>query len=262
VILDEIVAAKRIELARSQERLSEAELEARSLAINPRGGFRKALTPLDRGEDIRLIAEIKKASPSKGLIRPDFRPVEIARQYESAGAAAISVLTDSKFFQGSLDILRNVSQTTSLPCLRKDFVLERYQLLEAREAGAAAVLLIVAVLKDREIALLLKEARSLGLGVLLEVHSEAELARALATEAEIIGVNNRDLKNFQVRIETTFELRAKIPEDRLVVSESGITGREDVLRLQREGVDAILVGESLMRKTEPGEGVRELLGTC
>ena len=260
MILDKIVAAKRKELAEQRARRSEDELEAAALGAAPSGGFRQAVAAAERGAEIRLIAEIKKASPSKGIIRPDFDPEWIAGRYEAAGAAAISVLTDEPFFQGSLSILRSVRAVTNLPLLRKDFMLERYQLLEAREAGAAAVLLIVAILGDEELRSLLAEARALGLEVLVEVHSAEELRRALDTDAPTIGINNRDLTTFNVDLATTLTLRPEVPDDRVLVSESGVFRREDVLRLQDAGVDAVLVGESLMRRPDPAEGVFELLG--
>ena len=258
-ILDRIVQAKRVELARNRAAVSESELEAKALATAPRGGFAASLTPAERGAEIRLIAEIKKASPSRGLIREDFDPTRIAGQYEAGGAAAISVLTDKEFFQGSLDYLREVSEATPLPLLRKDFALERYQILEAREAGASAILLIIAILDDATLSQLLDDAGALGLDVLMEAHSAEELDRALATDAPTIGINNRDLATFNVDLATTLELRPRIPDERTVVSESGIFTRADVLRLQDAGVDAILVGESLMRQPDPGEAARGLI---
>lgn len=258
-ILEKILRVKREEVLRRRAERTEADLEAAALATPLARGFREALTPSARGGQIRLIAEIKKASPSKGLIRPDFRPVEIARSYEAGGAAAISVLTDEPFFQGSLDVLRRVRQATTLPLLRKDFILDRYQLLEAREAGASAALLIVAALEDADLDALIAETRRLGLDCLVEVHNEAELDRALRTDADILGVNNRDLATFEVNLETSLRLRERIPDDRLMVSESGIFTREDVARLREAGVDAMLVGESLMRQPDPGEAARELL---
>jgi len=262
MILDRIVSAKRAEIAERRARVPEQDMEKRAMAVPPRGGFVPALRPRQRGADIRLIAEVKKASPSKGLIRPDFDPVAIARSYQDAGAAAVSVLTDREFFQGSLDHMRSVASGVRVPVLRKDFILDRYQLLEAREAGASAVLLIAAILNDRDLALLMAESRALGLETLVEVHSSEELARVLATDAPAIGINNRDLATFQVDIETTLRLRPQIPADRLAVSESGIFTREHVLRLQAAHVDAVLVGESLMRRPDPGDGVRELLGAA
>ena len=259
-ILDKILGVKREEVRRRRAERGEANLEAAALAVPPAGGFREAITSPERGRVARLIAEIKKASPSKGLIRPDFRPVEIAGQYEAGGAAAISVLTDEPFFQGSLDILREVRRATALPLLRKDFIVDRYQLLEAREAGAAAALLIVAALDDASLAALLAETRRLGLDALVEVHNEAELERALATDADIIGVNNRNLATFEVDLGTSIRLRERIPPERVMVSESGIFTREDVARLREAGVDAVLVGESLMRRPDPGAAARELLG--
>ena len=261
-ILEKIVRSTRRELDARMASRPEADLERAALGRRARGGFLRALRPAERGGDIRLIAEIKKASPSKGLIRPDFDPPSIARRYEAAGAAAISVLTDGPFFQGDLEHLRSAAAAVRLPLLRKDFILERYQLLEAREAGASAVLLIAAVLDDGRLGALLKDAEALGLDALTEVHDREELDRAVALGAPAVGINNRDLGTFEVDLETTLRLRPHIPEGCLAVSESGIFTREDVLRLQRAGVDAVLVGESLMRHPDPGAAVRALLGSA
>lgn len=259
-ILDKIVAAKRAEIEERKALRPIWELERDALDRPPRGGFAQAARPERRGDDIRLIAEIKKASPSKGLIRPDFDPPLIARQYEQAGAAAISVLTDERLFGGSLAILDQVSRAVETPLLRKDFVLEEYQLLEARAAGASAALLIAAILDDDTLESLLREAARLGIDTLTEVHTEAELERAAALGAPVIGVNNRNLQTFEVDLETTLRLRPRIPSDRVAVSESGVFTRADVLRLQDAGVDAVLVGESLMRQPDPGAAARGLLG--
>ncbi len=261
-ILDRIVAAKREEIKARKEQRPFADLERDALRRPPRASFAQALLPKGRGRDIRLIAEIKKASPSKGLIRQDFDPPLLARQYAAAGAAGISVLTDEPFFQGSLAYLDQVSRTVRTPLLRKDFVLEEYQLLEARAAGASAVLLIAAILDDAALERLLREAAELDLDTLTEVHTEEELDRAVEVGAPVVGVNNRDLQSFEVDLETTLRLRPRIPPDRVAVSESGISRREDVLRLQEAGVDAILVGESLMRQPDPGQAARALLGAA
>lgn len=208
-----------------------------------------------------MIAEVKKASPSKGLIRPDFEPVTIAKTYESAGASAISVLTDEKYFQGSIEYLKSIRQAVDLPLLRKDFVIDAYQIYEARAAGADAILLIVAALSREQLVEFGGLARELGMGALIEVHTAEELDVALSTDEPIIGINNRNLQTFETTLDTTIELASRIPSDRVIVSESGIFTRADVERLTAAGVDAILVGESLMREPDPGVKVRELLGS-
>ncbi len=208
---------------------------------------------------IRVIAEVKKASPSKGVIRADFDPVGIARDYERSGAAAVSILTEEDFFQGRPDFLSSIRQVVSLPLLRKDFLFDPYQLWEARAWGADAFLLIAALLNEKRLAELLLLGRKLGMQALVEVHSGEELDRALDAPAGIIGINNRDLTTFATDLETTFRLRGRISENRIVVSESGIRDAADLVRLQEAGVDAVLVGETLMRSPRPGEQLRTLL---
>jgi len=207
-----------------------------------------------------LIAEVKKASPSKGLIRADFDPVQIAKTYEAAGASAISVLTDEKYFQGRLEYLTAVHDAVSLPTLRKDFIIDAYQVYESRAAKADAILLIVAALDAGRLRDLMALATELGMASLVEAHSSEELDIALEVAARIIGINNRNLQTFETKLETTLELASRVPGDRVLVSESGIFTRSDVERLMAVGVDAILVGESLMREPDPGMKVRELLG--
>jgi len=209
---------------------------------------------------IKLIAEVKKASPSKGVIRADFHPVEIARSYERAGASCLSVLTDEHFFQGSLEYLRQIRSAVNLPLLRKDFILDAHQLVEARVAGADAVLLIAECLDDCNLRKLHAEALELGLTPLVEFYDEENLERALAAGATLIGVNNRDLRTFEVDLGRTVRMREKVPLDAVFVGESGIYTRDDVLRLQAAGVDAILVGESLMREADVEAATRRLLG--
>jgi indole-3-glycerol phosphate synthase len=264
-ILDTIVEAKRQEVARLPQRaVSVADLKA---ALKTRGGRRDfvgALRQPKRGP-VALIAEVKKASPSAGVIRPDFEPVRIAREYEAAGASCLSVLTDRKFFQGSLEYLRQIRGAVQLPLLRKDFIIDERQILEAVEWGADAILLIVAILGQEELERFHRLASGAGLAALVEVHDEAELDRALDAGAELIGVNNRNLKTFQVDLATTEQLAARlrsVPQDRprLLVAESGIHARGDVERLAKCGAQAILVGESLMRHADIGAKVRELLG--
>lgn len=255
--LDTILAHKRLELERDSSRLPLKELQARLIDLPPTRSLADALR---RRKNIHLIAEIKKASPSKGVLREDFDPVAIAYAYDTAGADALSVLTDERFFQGSLDHLRAVRAHVDRPILRKDFTLDVYHLYQARVAGADAVLLIVALLSDDALHQLSETARTLGLDVLVEVHNESEIERALRINPSLIGVNNRDLRTFNTTLETTFRLRSQIPEGVLCVSESGIESREDVKRLESARVDAILVGEALMRSPDILGKIRELFG--
>jgi indole-3-glycerol phosphate synthase len=217
---------------------------------------------LRRGKDekIRVIAEVKKASPSKGIIREDFDPVRIALEYEQSGASAISVLTEEDFFLGRREYLTRIRASVAIPLLRKDFIIEPYQVVEARALGADAFLLIVSLLTDPTLEELIFLGQELGMEALVEVHNEEELDRALHTPARIIGINNRDLKTFVTDIQTTFRLVERIPEGRVVVSESGIQSPEDLKQMERFGIEAVLVGEVLMRSPHPGEKLRELLG--
>jgi len=255
--LDRIVAAARARVAEAKRSADLRELERGPEQHVPRG-FRRMLAEKSR-QGIAVIAELKKASPSKGLIRADLRPAELARELEAAGAAALSVLTDEEFFQGSLSNLRDASAAVRIPCLRKDFVVDEFQLLEARANAADAVLLIVAALSNEELERLTSGARAHGLDVLCEVHDDEELQRALAAGCDLIGVNARDLRTFQVRLETAFELAEKISAGIVKVAESGIHSADDVARLRAAGYDAFLIGESLMRAERPGEALRELL---
>jgi indole-3-glycerol phosphate synthase len=255
-ILDRIVAATRARVAESKCGADLRELERRAERHAPRG-FRKALAGHD---GIAVIAELKKASPSKGLIRPSFHPEELARELEAAGAAALSVLTDEEFFQGSLENLRKASAAVSIPCLRKDFIVDQFQLLEARANSADAVLLIVAALSQPELETLARGAASHGVDVLCEVHDADELQRALDAGCSLIGVNTRDLKTFKVDLKTAFDLAEKFPAGVVRVAESGIHCAEDVAKLRAAGYHAFLVGESLMRAECPGEALRDLLG--
>ena len=257
-ILERIVAATRARVAEARRGADLRELERRAELHTPRG-FRRALQ-LKSGDGAAAIAELKKASPSKGLIRAEFRPSELARELEAAGAAALSVLTDEEFFQGSLENLRVASAAVKIPCLRKDFIVDEFQLLEARANAADAVLLIVAALSPEELATLAAGARRRGLDVLCEVHDEDELQRALHAGCDLIGVNTRDLRTFTVDLETAFRLAEKIPTGVVRVAESGIHSSEDVARLRAAGYDAFLVGEALMRAERPGDALRELMG--
>jgi indole-3-glycerol phosphate synthase len=267
-ILDRIVAQKRREVARLPERrLTADDLRARMQARAEPRDFLAALRHPCAG-DIALIAEVKKASPSAGVIRSDFDPVRIAREYEAAGASCLSVLTDEMFFQGSLDFLRQIRVAVKLPLLRKDFIIEARQILEAIEWGADAILLIAAILDDARLQHFQDLARAAGLAVLVEVHDEVEWDRARAAGADLIGVNNRNLKTFQVDLATTERLVARAAQvsppatpPPLLVAESGIHTRADVVRLKQAGAQAILVGESLMRETDLRAKAMELLGT-
>lgn len=258
-ILDKIVATKRAEIAAAQAARPLAELRA-SLADAP--PVRDFFAALDGGPPIRLIAEVKKASPSKGVIRADFHPVQIARAYAAAGASCLSVLTDEQYFQGSLEYLRAIRAEVDVPLLRKDFILDTYQLVEARAAGADAVLLIAECLDDCHLRKLHGEAIELGLTPLVELYEPANLPRVLEAGAKLIGVNNRDLRTFDVDLDHVVRLRRLVPDDCLLVGESGIHSRADVERLQAAGVDAILVGESLMRQPDIEFAVHALLGTA
>ena len=257
MILDEIIAYKKKELAETKRRVPLADIKSRAADAGPTRGFGIALAGC---EEIRLIAEVKKASPSKGVIREDFDPVTIARSYESSGASCISVLTEQKFFQGRLEYLDALRQAVALPLLRKDFIIDTYQIIEARAAGADAVLLIAACLERQQLEDLIGVARQLHLDVLVESHTYRELDKSLLAGAVLVGINNRDLGTFTVDLQTTIDLMKDIPGDRTVVSESGIRTREYVLKLQRSGVDAILVGESLIREKDIEKKVKELLG--
>ncbi len=256
-ILDRIVASKQQEIARAKAERCERDLERDLAQAPPLRDFRAAL---EAGTGVRIIAEVKKASPSAGVIRADFDPVAIARIYEAHGAACVSVLTDEPFFQGRLEYLRQIRQAIALPLLRKDFILDRYQLLQARLAGADAVLLIAEVLDDDQLAGLQREAAALGLQTLVELYDSANLPRVLASGARLIGINNRDLRSFVMRLEHTLELATGMPEDVCLVSESGIGTREDVERLNEAGVKAVLVGETLMRAADIGAKLDELRG--
>ncbi len=256
-ILERIVAATRARVAEARRGADVRLLAQRAESHVPRG-FRRALQAKSR-EGVAVIAELKKASPSKGLIRAEFRPAELARELEAAGAAALSVLTDEEFFQGSLRNLWEASAAVAIPCLRKDFIVDEFQLVEARAHGADAVLLIVAALSAQELTFLAAGARRYRLDVLCEVHDGEELQRALDAGFDLIGVNTRDLRTFKVDLETAFALAGRFPANVVRVAESGIHLAEDVARLRGAGYDAFLVGESLMRAASPGEALRRLL---
>ncbi len=256
-ILDQIVASKRREIAQAMARLPEAELRRRLPAAPAARDF---LAALAAPGPIRLIAEVKKASPSKGILRADFDPVQIAQTYQQHGAAAISVLTDELYFQGRLDDLRRVRAAVELPVLRKDFLIHPYQVAEARAAGADAVLLIAECLDGGRLQSLHDAVVELGMTPLVELYEPENLPRVLRTGARLIGINNRNLRSFEVDLEHTLRLRRQIPGDRVVVGESGVRTRADVLRLEAAGVHAILVGESLVTSPDPGAAIDRLLG--
>lgn len=256
-ILEKIVATKHREIAAARAEVADSELRAKIFDAPP---VRDFFAPLAQTGPIKLIAEVKKASPSAGIIRDDFDPVAIAKIYEAHGASCLSVLTDASYFQGSLDYLRAVRSAVGIPVLRKDFIVDSYQLLEARVAGADAVLLIAECLDDCNLRKLHNEAIELGMTPLIELYEPSNLPRVLETGAVLIGVNNRNLHTFEVDLEHTLRLRKEVPKDCVLVGESGIKTRADALRLQTAGVDAILVGESLMREKSIGAAVDALLG--
>lgn len=256
-VLDKIVATKRGEIAAAKAARPE-ELLREQAASAP--AVRNFFAALSAPGPIRLIAEIKKASPSRGLIRADFRPVEIGQTYEAHGASCLSVLTDEQYFQGSLEYLRQVRAAVGLPVLRKDFILDSYQLWEARAAGADAVLLIAECLDDCNLRKLHNEAVEIGLTPLVELYDPNNLQRVFDAGATLIGINNRDLHSFHTDLDHTLRMRERVPDECVLVSESGIRTRADVERLQAAGVDAILVGETLMASPDIGAAVNALLG--
>ncbi len=262
VFLDEIIKYKEKELKGTKRKFPIIELKERLDDLPPTKGFKEVfLSSAPAQKPItRIIAEIKKASPSKGIMRNDFDPVEIARIYEQEGASAISVLTEAHYFKGSAEHLKLIRQAVKIPLLRKDFVFDEYQIYEARVWGADAVLLISAILDTNELRKLINLSKDLGLDCLLEVHNPEELEKALNTEGEMIGINNRDLHSFEVDINNTLKLIPMIPKGMVVISESGINTREEITRLQEAGVDGFLVGEALIREQDIGMKLRDFLG--
>ncbi|MBI3704087.1 MAG: indole-3-glycerol phosphate synthase TrpC [Rhizobiales bacterium] len=256
-ILQRIVASKRQEIERCRAEVTERQLESRLAQAPPTRNFRAAL---ERGPGLGIIAEVKKASPSAGVLRADFDPVAIARIYEANGAGAISVLTDEPFFQGHLSYLTAIRQAVALPVLRKDFILDRYQVVEARVAGADAVLLIAEILGAQELPTLLKQVGDLGMEALVELYDRANLPRVLDAGATLIGVNNRNLRTFVTSLDHTLDLVRDIPPGCCLVSESGIRTRADIERLEAAGVQAVLIGETFMRADDIGQKLRELRG--
>jgi indole-3-glycerol phosphate synthase len=258
-ILDRIVAVKRDEVAAGRARADLAAMRRRAEAQPAPRDFVAALRARIDAGNAAVIAEIKKASPSKGVLRADFRPAEIAASYARHGAAALSVLTDAPFFQGAPEYLTAARAATALPALRKDFIVDAWQVYESRALGADAILLIAAALGDGEMREFEALALSLGMAVLVEVHDESELDRALALRTPLVGINNRNLRTFEVTLETTLALLPRIPADRLVVTESGILASADVRRMRAAGVGAFLVGEAFMRAEDPGLALAGLL---
>ena len=259
-ILDKIVAVKREEIAAAKKKVPleamRADAESRVLTR----GFEEALRRKIAAGRAAVIAEVKKASPSKGVLRPDFIPADIAQSYAEHGAACLSVLTDRQFFQGQPDYLKQARASCDLPVLRKDFLVDPYQVYESRAMGADCILLIAACLDDGQMAELEAIARSLDMTVLVEVHDGAELQRALKLRTPLVGINNRNLRTFEVSLDTTLGLLAEVPKDKLLVTESGILTAADVRRMREAGVHAFLVGEAFMRADEPGEALAALFG--
>jgi indole-3-glycerol phosphate synthase len=257
-ILDRIVAVKREEIAAARAARSEASLREQAQARHDVRGFERAMRARLGAGAAAVIAEVKKASPSKGVLRENFVPAEIAASYERGGAACLSVLTDERFFQGSAAFLQQARAACALPVLRKDFIVDAYQVVEARAMGADCILLIVACLSDAQLADLEAQAMALGMDVLVEVHDGAELDRALRLRTPLLGINNRNLRTFEVSLDTTLELLPRVPGERLLVTESGILSAGDVRRMRTAGVHAFLVGEAFMRAADPGVALADL----
>lgn len=257
MILNKIIEEKKKELKISKSSASLKELRNRANEVEDFRDFKKSIKSEN---SVNIIAEIKKASPSKGIIREDFDPVEIAKIYEDKGAAAISVLTDKTFFQGDIQYLTQIRKNVFLPLLRKDFIIDEYQLYEARACGADAALLITAVLDRNQMAEYLELSKELGLDNLVEIHSFKDLEKAMYCDAEIIGINNRDLQTFETSLKTSFELAHEIPDDKVIVSESGINSHEDIMKLKKAGINAFLVGEALMKERDIGKKLKEIIG--
>ena len=259
-ILEQIVAVKREEIAAAQKKrpldLVRADAESRVLTRDFEGALRAKIAA---GRPA-VIAEIKKASPSKGVLRADFEPADIAQSYAEHGAACLSVLTDRQFFQGTVDYLKQARASCDLPVLRKDFIVDAYQVYESRVMGADCILLIVACLDDAQMAELERIARLLGMAVLVEVHDRAELERALKLKTPLVGINNRDLRTFEVSLSTTLDMLTDVPADRLLITESGILAPADVQTMRQAGVHAFLVGEAFMRAEDPGAALSSLFG--
>lgn len=261
LILDKIVKNKIEELENLKSKVPLKVLKEKAEEMERKGlSFKRAITCLKEENLPVLIAEIKKASPTLGLLATRFNPLDLASIYEKNGARALSVVTDKEFFQGDIEILRNISKLSSIPILRKDFIIDEYQIYESAEAGANAVLLIASIISKEKILKFLGLSDSLGLDCLVEIHTDDDLDKVLATKAEIIAINNRNLYTFEVDLRTTLRLKLQVPEGRIVVSESGIKNREDALLLREKGISAILVGEALIRSKDIEKKVREFTG--
>ena len=256
MILDQIVTAKRAEVAQLKRAMPLSRLQKALPDLPPPRGFKRAIS----SSGCAIIAEVKRSSPSRGRIREQFDPVQIAMLYQEHGAQAVSVLTDEQFFEGKGEFLAAIKKAAALPLLRKDFIIDPYQIYESRILGADALLLITAILEQGQLRQYIRLAKQLGMAALVEVHTKPELAKALAAGAEIIGINNRDLKTFSTDLKKTLELRPLIPEDKVVVTESGIKSRKDIELLMREDVHCFLIGEALMRSANIGKKLGELLG--
>ena len=255
MILDEIIEKRKLQLEKEMAKVPFEDMKRKALNSDfMTKDFKSAIS----GDSLSVICEVKKASPSKGLIRPDFHPVEIAREYESAGADAISCLTEEHYFQGSSEYLKSIAECVYIPILRKDFIINEYQIYEARAIGASAILLITAVLDEETLSRFYKLASSLSLDCLVEVHNESELEKALNIGADIIGINNRNLKTFNVDLNTTGKLASLIPKDKVIVSESGIKDNSDMKAVRSLGASAVLIGETLMRSNNISTTLKEL----
>jgi indole-3-glycerol phosphate synthase len=259
MILDEIIQNKRVEVEGAKRSYPLELISSQIERVGRPKDFSEAINPYGK---VKIIAEIKRASPSKGVLREDFDPVDIARSYSEGGASAISVLTDKKFFRGDLTYLRDVRNTVQVPLLRKDFIIDPYQVYEARLYGADAVLLIAAVLDNKALTKLLNLTHQLGMNAIVEVHNEGELESALMAGGRIIGINNRDLKTFDVSLEISERLAKLVPIGKVVISESGISGSEDIKRLRDNGIYVFLIGETFMRVPNPGGELGKLLSEC
>ena len=257
-VLEKIITRKREEVSERRGRVGLSELETMAASADPVRGFAQKIQEQVRNKKPAVIAEVKKASPSKGVLREDFVPADIARSYEAGGATCLSVLTDIDFFQGADEYLRQARSACRLPVIRKDFMVDPYQVIEARAMGADCILLIVAALEDEQMTELASVAKSQGLDVLVEVHDGVELERALRLETPLIGINNRNLHTFELSLETTLDLLPRVPRDRVVVTESGILHRADVELMEINEVHAFLVGEAFMRAEQPGVELQRL----